>query len=240
MSDNEYRYLKNAEHFLKEISVVWSRHFHSDKELRQLFETIETDEEKDLFLRVGAFYKFLVIEGAFRFDKKEWNDGMSYVDDTYKYIAIFSLIEALETPPDYKDFYEWIQNKKDTAIPLNKKPMGVLEQMYQDYKAYHGSIRAAVRFFDRLDSEDKDFIEENLKINGKSSSLKSLSQLLYDLRSKFVHEARFILGFGAAGSIGTHNGNVLTNYLSMDDLRRFFEHGFLKRFGWEGNTQQSH
>lgn len=180
----------------------------------------------------------MVIEGSFRFDKEEWNDGLSYIDDTYKYIAIFSLIEALETPPDYKDFYEWIQSKKDTAIPLNKKPMAILNQMYQDYKAHHGSIRAAVKFFDRLDSEDKAFIEKNLKINGESSSLMRLSQLLYDLRSKFAHEARFILGFGSVASVGTHNGDVLTNNLSMDDLRRFFEYGFLKRFGWKRTTQQ--
>ena len=238
MSDKEYRYLKNAEHFLNEIGEVWNRHFKSDKELRQFFETIATDEDKDLFLRVGAFYRYLVIEGSFRFDKEDWNDGLSYIDDTYKYIAIFSLIEALETPPDYKDFYEWIQSKKDTAIPLNKKPMAILNQMYQDYKAHHGSNRAAVRFFDRLDSEDKAFIANKLKINGESSPLKRLSQLLYDLRSKFAHEARFILGFGSVVSVGTYNGNILTNNLSIDDLRRFFEYGFLKRFGWKGTTQQ--
>lgn len=55
MSDKEYRYLKSAEHFLDEIGVVWNRHFQSDKELRQLFEIISTDEEKDLFLELVHF-----------------------------------------------------------------------------------------------------------------------------------------------------------------------------------------
>ncbi len=237
MRDSEYLYLKNAEHFLTEIAAVWTRHLQSDEALRELFEAIATEEEKDLFLRIGAFYRYLIVEGSFRFAKKEWNDGMSYVDDTYKYVAIFSLIEALETPPDYKDFYQWIQSKKDTALPLNKKPMSVLDHMYQNYKACHGSIQAAVRFFERLDPDDQALIEKKLKVHGTSPSPKKLSQLLYDMRSKFVHEARFILGFCPVTTVGTHNGSVLTNELTMDDLRTLFEHGFLKRFGWKENTQ---
>jgi len=237
MRASQYRYLKEAEHFLGEIGVVWIRHLQSGEQLRELFEAITTDQEKDLFLRIGAFYRYLIVEGSFRFDKEEWNKGMSYVDDTYKYVAIFSLIEALETPADYKDFYHWIQSKRDAAFPLSKKPMSVLDRMYQDYKAYHGSIQAAVRFFGRLDRDDQDLIEKKLKTHGTSPSLKSLSQLLYDMRSKFVHEARFILGFGPVTAVGTHNGKLVTNKLSMDDLRTLFEHGFLKRFGWKGNTQ---
>jgi len=237
MKDPEYRYLKNADHFLDLLWSVWSRHLKSDDELRQLFEAIETMEEKDLFLRIGAFYRYLVVEGSFSFTKKEWNKGMTYIDDTYKYVAIFSLIEALETPPQYKDFYQWIQSKKDAALPLNKKPMSVIDDMYKEYKKYHGSVQAAVRFFERLDREDQAFIEKKVKINGTNSSVNKLSKLLYDMRSKFAHEARFILGFGSAPSVGTHNGKVLTNKLTMDDLRMLFEHGFLKRFGWKGSTQ---
>lgn len=238
MKDPEYRYLKNAEHFLDLLGSVWTRHLQSDDELRLLFEEIETEEEKDLFLRIGAFYRYLVVEGSFRFANKELNEGMSYIDDTYKYVAIFSLIEALETPPEYKDFYKWIQSKKDAKLPLNKKPISVFDDMYKEYKKYYGSVQAAVRFFDRLDREDQAYIENKMKINGTNSSVKQLSKLLYDMRSKFAHEARFILGFGSATSIGTHNENVLTNKLTMDDLRMLFEHGFLKRFGWKGNTQQ--
>jgi len=238
MMSEGYRYLKNANHFLNEIGLVWIRYFQSDEELRKLFEAITSDEERDLFLRIGSFYRYLIVEGSFRFDKQEWNKGMSYVDDTYKYVAIFSLIEALETPANYKDFYQWIQSKKDAVLPLNKKPMSALDDMYRDYKAHHGSIQAAVRFFERLDQEDQSLVEKKLKVQGTSPSLKKLSQLLYDLRSKFVHEARFILGFGPVTTVGTHNGNILTNELTMNDLRILFEHGFLKRFGWQGNTQQ--
>jgi len=237
MSASQYRYLKETDHFLNEIGVVWIRHLQSREQLRKLFEAIPSDQEKDLFLRIGAFYRYLVLEGSFGFDNEEWNKGMSYVDDTYKYVALFSLIEALETPPDYKDFYQWIQSKKDTAFPLNKKPMSVLDHMYQDYKAYHGSIQAAVKFFGRLDRADQELIEKKLKVRGTNASLKSLSQLLYDMRSKFVHEARFIVGFGRPTAVGTYKGEVLTNKFSMDDLRMLFEHGFLKRFEWKGNTQ---
>lgn len=239
MKDSEYRYLKYVEHHLKEIETVWGRHLESDEALRKLFEAIATDEEKDLFLRIGTFYKYLIVEGSFHFPKKELNVGMSYVDETYKYVAIFSLIEALETRPDYQDFYKWIQAKKNTAIPLNKKPMSVLDQMYKDYKAHYGSTQAAVKFFERLDRVDQTMIENKLKVHGTDSSLKKLAQFLYDMRSKFVHEAHFILSFGPITTAGIHNKSFISSKLTMGDLRMLFEHGFLKRFGWNGITQQS-
>ncbi len=237
MRNAEYRYLKNAEDFLNDISKVWSRHLQSDKAIRELFDAIATNEEKDLFLRIGAFYRYLVVEGSFQFAKKEWNDGMSYIDDTYKYVAIFSLIEALETAPVFKDFFQWVQGKKTTPIPLNKSPMSVLSNMYQDYKSKYGSTKAAIRFFERLDLDDQALIENKLKVRGKNLSIKKLSQLLYDLRSKFVHEGRFILGFGSSTTISNYKSSTLTNKFTMDDLRSLFERGFLKRFGWTKNTQ---
>lgn len=123
-------------------------------------------------------------------------------------------------------------------IPMNKSPMAVLSNMYQDYKSKYGSRKAAVRFFERLDLDDKALIENKLKVRGKNLSIKKLSQLLYDLRSKFVHEARFILGFGSSTTISNYKSSTLTNNLTMDDLRALFERGFLKRFGWTTNTQQ--
>lgn len=81
-------------------------------------------------------------------------------------------------------------------------------------------------------------IKENLEIRNKETPLRKLAQILYDMRSKFVHEAQFVLGFGAAITVGLHDGHVLVNKLTMNDLRLLFERGFLKRFGWKADTQQ--
>ncbi|HIP68620.1 MAG TPA: hypothetical protein EYH06_08525 [Chromatiales bacterium] len=231
------RYLKYSDRYLDEMSSIWDRHIQSKEKLCELFSAIGSEEEKDLFLRIGVFYKYLIIEGSYRFSDKTLNVGMSYVDDTYKYIAIFSLIEALETPAKYNDFYQWLQSKKDLSFPVDQKPKAVLDQKYQEYKKEYGSVRAAVRFFERLDNRDKATIGQKLQIRNKSVSLKEIAQLLYNLRSKFVHEAQFVLDFETATSVGSHNGNILVNKLTINDLRTLFERGFLKRFGWNANTQ---
>lgn len=241
-TNTQYRYLPHSDRHLIEMSSVWVPHVKSEKKLYEIFNAIEKDEEKDLFLRVGIFYKYLVVEGAYQFPEKILNKGMSYIDDTYKYIAIFSLIETLETPDNYVKFYQWLQRDKDLAFPVGKKPKMILDQKYQEYKEQYGSIKAAVRFFERLDDSDKSKIKEKFKIinknNNKGTSLKQLAQTLYDIRSKFVHETKPVLGFGPHTTVGRHDKRVLVNKLTMKDLRSFFERGFLKRFGWNADTPQ--
>jgi hypothetical protein len=243
MPNKKYQYLSYLNHYFDEVAAAWNRYFSSIQELRDLFEAIATNEEKDLFLRVGSFYRYLVVEGKFSFDNNELNQGLSFIDDTYKYVAMFALIEALETPPRDLDFYEWLQHEKvSDEISQHDNLIKVLEPMYRDYKSQHGSIQAAVRFFCRLDEPDQKFIQEKLQHNKRITSLKKLAQDLYEIRSKFVHQARLDLirgfGCGMTGSV-MHNGHALINKMTMEDFRILFERGFLKRFGWQSNTQRS-
>ena len=233
MTDSQYFYLGNAKHYLSQVMTVWGEYFDSKANFHGFFNDIDSDREKDLFLRVGSFYRYLVIEGTYGFAKPEWNKGMPFIDDTYKFLAIFSLIEALEAPSEHLDFYEWLQKtKRDETAGPDVKLVAVLEPMYREYKVEYGSRQAAVRFFSRLDEPDQRLLQQNLQISGKDPSIRKLAQLLYDMRSEFVHEARFILDFGTLTSVGTHGGEVLVNNLTMTDMRAFFEHGFLKRFGF--------
>ena len=156
---------------------------------------------------------------------------MSYIDDTYKYIAIFSFIEALDSPKEYVDFYQWLQKEsKARRLSLDKTPMKAISRSYKEYKDVHGSIRAAVRFFSRLDKGDQLLIQDKLKIHNQESSIKQLAQLLYEIRSRFVHEAKLVLSFSGTLTVGKVGGKFVSNELSMQDLQTLFEHGFLKRF----------
>ena len=238
MAKPELKYLKYTSDYLKHVFAVWAKYFHSNDDLKDFFERISAAHEKDLFLRVGSFYRFLVKEGRYQFESSEWNSGMSYIDDTYKYIAIFSLIEALDSPATHGDFYQWLQrNKNDIEMNFGKTVMAVLNEAYKDYKSEHGATQAAVRFFSRLDPVDQEFIQKRLEIRAKQRSLKQLAQLLYDIRSQFVHRAHIVVNFGKETCVGRQNGQVMINKLSMEDLCMLFERGFLKRFGYEGSTQ---
>ena len=239
MGKADSRYIQNAEHFFDQVAAVWIAHAPEDK-LRSLYDSLPTDDEKNLFLRVGAFYRYLVKEGSYLFKNDEWKREMSFIDDTYKYVALFALIEALEVSSQYLDFYEWIQREAETkAIIVDANLVKTLEPLYHDYKAKYGSTQAVVTFFSRLNAYDQKLIRERLRIHKKEASLRKLALILYDIRSKFVHEARFVLWFGSLTTIGYHNDNVLTSNLTISDLCTLFEHGFLRRFGWKENAQQS-
>lgn len=239
MPKPDYRYIQNDEHYFNEVLAVLKRHVPQEAVLRQLLDDLPSIEEKNLFLRVGAFYRYLVREGRFHFEKDILNRAMPYIDDTYKFIAIFALVEALEVPNEYKDFYQWlVQEPPISEIDPSLDLIKTLEPLYRKYKTEYGSGQAVVRFFSRLDDHDQQLIQSRLQIIGKIPSLKTLAQILYDMRSEFVHEARFVLGFGQHTTIGHHDNAIIVNDLTISDLCVLFERGFLRRFGWTGSTQQ--
>lgn len=177
MDGSELRYLKNTEHYLENVLAVWGRYFESEGVFRRFFESISTDKDKDLFLHVGSFYRFLVVESHFLFGRKQWDDAMSYINDTYKYIAIFSFIEALDSPKEYADFYQWLQKEyKAKRLSFDRAPMKVISRSYEEYKKIHGATKAAVRFFSRLDQGCQFLIQDKLRIHDKESSIKGGSK----------------------------------------------------------------
>ena len=238
MTKKQLKYLYDSEAYLKHVISIWGKYFPNHQILRGFFSEIDSDQEKDLFLRIGSFYRFLVVEGKYQFEKSEWNSGMSYIDDSYKYIALFSLIEALDSPRGYIDFYQWLhRNKKEIEFGSDTQFFNILDETYKKYKSEYGTTNAAVQFFSRLDEDDHEFIQDSLQIKGKKRSIKQLSQFLYDIRSQFVHQANLVLNFGDIISVGRQKKQIIIINMSIKDLCRLFEHGFLKRFGYQGNTQ---
>jgi hypothetical protein len=233
------KYLNNWESYLEHVFAVWREYFASKQELRDFYAAISDEQDQALFLRVGSFYRFLVREGHFHFEDEDLN--MSYIDDSYKYIAILSLVEALGgSSGGYVSFHDWLHRKmKSTCLTLAESIMDSIDRSYIEYNAEHGANQAAFRFFDCLDPQDQQLIQARLEIHNKDNSIKKLVQFLYNIRSKFVHEAQLVLGFGDKTTFECDKGKVIAvNKLSMRDMQTLFEHGFLKRFGYK-NTLNS-
>ena len=94
MKDKRYLYAKDK--FLEYSYLALQNCFANKDEFISFFETIENDEQKNLFLKTASFYLFLVKKGDWFVDIPNSDKRVDYLTDTYKYIAIFSLIESLQ------------------------------------------------------------------------------------------------------------------------------------------------
>ncbi|MGD0572212.1 MAG: hypothetical protein ABSB11_04245 [Sedimentisphaerales bacterium] len=236
--------LKNEKYFLELAfqALKDQDHFKDRNYFEQFYKSIKTDSDKDLFLRISSLYLFLVKKCSITNDVPNQID---YISNTFKYIAIFSLIEGLYSSKEYIDFFEFLMKKSNQIqFPITEEQ---LRSHYDDYKKQYGAIRKAVAFFKQIE----DFYNKHLK--GKIKFLKDDTQLplpsyfplsetdkqqgltidefakfLYDIRSKFMHQANLILMIS--------NGTALSfkeKYLcqmNMNELMDVFEKGLLKFF----------
>ena len=71
-----------------------------------------------------------------------------------------------------------------------------------------------------------------IKVDGKPlSSIKKVAEFLYDLRSKFVHEARLVLSLVGYTALSLKGEKVVQIDLSVETLLEAFEEGVLAYFG---------
>ena len=111
--------------------LVLSDHFPSRDDFNVYFAAIETDERKNLFLRTASFYLFMVKRGKWEVDVPGSKKTIDYLTNTYKYVAIFSLIESL-SEHRFMDFYDYLLRwKSGVAFPIRKERLG---GHYRKYK----------------------------------------------------------------------------------------------------------
>lgn len=110
----DLRYLDDKEKFMGYSFDVLKNHFSNRNEFNQYFDSIENDFKKNKFLQIASFYKFLVIDGMFY----SGDEVIEYLDTTYKYVAIFSFIDAIYDRDDYKDFYAWLKMNSSEVFPI--------------------------------------------------------------------------------------------------------------------------
>jgi len=159
---------------------------------------------------------------------------VEYLTNTYKYIAIFSLIESL-LAEDHIDFYQYLLGKKSKVeFPIENKE--ALTALYQSYKSEFGAVSQCVSFFRSLSTQRQQDLIAKLEVRGAEASLENLAKFMYELRSKFVHEGELVHHMSDGTSISFNGQKVFTCKLTIKDALIFFEEGLLAHFKKKGST----
>jgi hypothetical protein len=232
----DLRYIHAKEKFLQYAYDVFQAYFPDEREFIRQFDALETDEIKNHFLHITSFYKLLVRDGKFFNTDVNLPQYTDYIDETFRYVALISLIEALYTTEQYKDFYEWLRPKaRDGTFPINDPES--LDALFQQYTSEHGLTQKAVRFFMSLPEEEKQRVVAGLTVNRERRPIEDLAKLLYRLRSEFVHSAKMILEVGNDTMISRRAGKLVVSALGLDELQHIFEVGALTYFQFHPPAQ---
>jgi len=224
----DLHYLEARNTFLKHAYLAVEEHFSSHDDFINYFNQIRTDEMKDLFLRTASFYLFLVKRGDWVVDLPDSAKVIDYLTNTYKYVAIFSLIESI-SDGQFIDFYTFLIRKKSyVKFPIMNK--NKLSEYYSRYKDEFGSIRRCISFFRVLSPEKQQALISRLEVAETEPSIENLAKSLYEMRSKFVHEAELVLHMSEEMSIGHQGKKIIVCNLSIKDAMRFFEEGLIAHF----------
>lgn len=222
----DLRYLQAKGKFLEYAYRALTERFPSRTGFDKYFNAIQTDKQKNLFLGTAAFYLFLVKKGDWVLDIPNSNKPVDYFTNTYKYIAVFSLIESL-SEKEFIDFYSFlVMRKSRIKFPIQSEQE--LKTYYETYKADYGALRRCISFFKALSPERQKILISKLQVKDTAPSIENLAKFLYELRSKFVHETKLILEMSADTVISRQGGVVCS--LSIQDAMEFFEEGLIAHF----------
>jgi hypothetical protein len=223
----DLRYLE-GDTFLKYAYLALGEHFSSHDDFTNYFNSIKTDAMKNLFLRTASFYLFLVKRGDWVVDVPGSNKVIDYLTNTYKYVAIFSLIESL-SEEKFIDFHTFlIRKKSQIQFPITGKNQ--LSKYYSRYKDEFGSIRRCISFFRALSPERQQALISRLEVAETEPTIENLAKSLYEMRSRFVHEAGLVLHMSTEMSIGYQGKKIIVCNLSIQDAMQFFEEGLIAHF----------
>jgi hypothetical protein len=224
----DQRYLSSKEKFWEFSFQALRDRFGSKDEFISFFENIKNNKKKNLFLKTASFYLFLVKNGEWLVNVPGSNKKLDYLNDTYKYITIFSLVESLRDK-NFLDFYSFLARRK-TNVNFPIKDQKELNQWYRKYKQEYGSIHQSVQFFKSLSSQRKADLIKNLEVKNAKPTIENLSKYLYNLRSKFVHEAELVVNMSGRTTISKYGKNFVICKFSLRKLMQFFEEGLITYF----------
>ncbi len=224
----DLRYLKSKKKFLEFSHLALGEQFSSMEEFTSFFNSIEGDEKKNQFLETASFYLFLVKQGDWLVDISGSDSKIDYLTETYKYIGLFSLIESLHKN-NFIDFYSYLERgKSKVEFPIKNKDE--LEFYYRKYKEEFGAIQQSVSFFKAVSMEKQNSLIKKIEVKGTEPTIENWSKYLYELRSKFVHEAKLVLNMSHATTVGKRGSKTVICKMSIKDLMAFFEKGLVSLF----------
>ncbi len=225
---NDLRYLKAKDTFLDRAYLALKNHFASRDDFDKYFDAIKRDEQKDLFLRTSLFYVLLVKCGDWVVDVPGSDKVVDYLTNTYKFVTIFSLIESL-SEETFIDFYQFL-TRRTSRVRFPIVDQSALDKHYEEYKQEFGSIRRCISFFRVLSPERQRALLSRFEVKGADATIENLAKYLYEMRSKFVHEAALVLHMSEGVTIGMQGSKIVVCNLSIKDAMLFFEEGLIEYF----------
>jgi hypothetical protein len=224
----DLRFLDAKDTFLERAYLALNNQFPSRDAFDAYFNGIKDDEQKNLFLKTATFYLLLVKCGDWVVNVPNSDKVIDYLTNTYKYVAIFSLIESLSRE-QFVDFYQFLTRLKSRVeFPIADR--ATLDEHYEKYKQEFGSIRRCISFFKALSPQRQRELLSRFEVKGSEPTIENLAKYLYEMRSKFVHEAALVLHMSDGMSIGMQGGKIIVCSLSINDAMQFFEEGLVEHF----------
>ena len=221
---SELQYLNRKGTLFEYCYLAFQDHFKDEKDLNSWYERIKSNEKKNAFLKVAPYYLALVKNGDWYVNIPDSHQVVEYFTNTYKFVVIFSLIESLSNL-HHIDFYEYLRKKETgTKCPISKEE---LKKQYQKYKQDYGSMRRCIGFFKNLSNDRQQILVSKLEVQNTKASIEDFAKYLYELRSKFLHEANLIHQVSKNPWLGPEGKNVIVCSLSVTDAMQFFEEGLL-------------
>ena len=223
------RYVADETTFKRYAYTALGAHFADRAAFDDFYASLESPGMKDEFLRVTAFYLFLVKRGDWHVAVDGSAPVVDYLTNSFKLSALFALIESL-SDTENQDLYRWLLSR-DPTMTFPIADAAALSRLNDTYKDTYGAIRRCVAFFSRLKPERQQALCAAIRVDDKPlASVKKVAEFLYELRSKFVHEARLVLSLGGSTALSAKGQKVVETNLSVETLLDVFEEGVLAYF----------
>lgn len=224
------RYLQNEAAFKADAYSVLKAQFEGRRDFNLYYAAISKPKLND-FLRICASYRYLAKHGDWKIRVRGYNPVIDYLTNSYKLVAIFSLIESL-SDLGYLDFYQWLTARvRKQSFPIEDRK--ALDRLYREYKADYGATRRCVAFFSSLPLDEQRQLCGSISVNKKpTAEIKKLAEFLYNLRSGFVHKAEFAHELSGPNFVITKAG-LVESKLTVTGILRAFELGIIEHFRGE-------
>jgi hypothetical protein len=224
------RYLCHEASYKRDAYAVLKEHFSGKRAFDRFYAAIPESQRND-FLRVCASYRYMAKHGDWKIKVRGVNSVIDYLTNSYKLVAVFSLIESL-SDLEHRDFYQWL-TAKDRKLSFPIPDRRALDDLYKEYKVSYGAIRRCEKFFLSLPLDEQKSLCGSVSLDKKpTAEIKKLAEYLYQLRSKFVHNGEFVLEIGGPIYAITKKGLVHSS-LTVGAVFRAFELGLLVHFRGE-------
>lgn len=227
MKEKPKRYLPAEDKFLGYAFQALGDYYNSWEEFHMKYNTIQTDDDKEKFLEVASFYLFLVKNGNWEVNVDGSDSYVEYLDHSYKFIALFSLIESLSSG-DFRDFFSYLNTRN--VFPISKEQ---LKMLYGEYNKQYGSIQNCRKFFEQYAQHATEKLAKKLIIGNESLFPEGVAKYLYDIRSKFIHECRLVLETSENPTLSNRQNKSVLSNMTLPNFMELFEEGLINYFGLE-------